>query len=212
MKIVELKPSKRVKGRFLVKLDDDTLLRVSEQEMIDFSLYQGKEISVEEAEALEKSGQTSALKNKALNLLTRKPVSRRDMEKKILEWEGTEEEVLEICDRLEELGLLNDENYARLLCEHYQRKGYGLGRIKQEFYRHGISRDLWDEALEQLEEEGNEVSIDKYIQQKLKGENPDVKMAKKVTDALARRGFSWEEIRSGMIRYNESYAEEWGLD
>lgn len=212
MKIVELKPSKRVKGRYLVKLDDETLLRVSEQEILDYSLYKGKEISVEEAEVLEKSGQTSAMKNKALNLLSRKPMSRRDLEKKLKEWEGSPDEIAEICDRFEELLLLNDENYARLLVEHYQRKGYGLRRIQQEFYKHGISRELWEDALAHLEEDGNEEAIDKFINQKLKGENPDQKQLKKVTDALARRGFSWEEIRSGVLRYNEEMADRWSLE
>lgn len=209
MRIEELKPSTKVKGRFLVKLDEGTIIRVSEQEILDFSLYQGKDLSIEEAEALEKSGVTSALKNKAYNAISRKAMSRRDLEKKIIQWEGSQEEANSICDRFEELNLLNDQNYAKLLAQHYQRKGYGQRKIQEQFYQHGLSREYWDEALEDLAEEDNENAIDRFLQQKLKGEKPDPKQLKKVSDALARRGFSWSEIRSAVLRYDESMSELW---
>lgn len=212
MKILELKPSQRVKGRYLVKLDDETILRVSEQEIIDYSLSKGKEITIQEAEALEQSANTSMLKQKAMNYLSRKMASRRDVEKKLKEWDATEEEIYSICQRLEEIYLLNDENYARMLAESYHRKGYGIRRIQQEFYKHGIPREMWEEALENEELHDNEEAIQKFLQQKLKGEKPERKELKKVTDALSRRGFSWEEIRSGLLRYDEEYAEEWELD
>ena len=43
MTIRELKPSPRVKGRWLVFLDDGSLLRISEREMLSFALYAGME-------------------------------------------------------------------------------------------------------------------------------------------------------------------------
>lgn len=212
MKILEVKPSTRKKGRILVKLDDGTLLRVSEQEVLEYTLYAGKEISVEEAKELEESGISSFLKNKALNYISRKMVSRRDLEKKILEWDGNPEEVEEICQRFEELGLINDEHYARVLAENYHRKGYGLKRIQQEFYKHGVPRELWEDALAVEEIQDSQEAIDKFILQKCKGEKPDQKEMKRVSDALARRGFGWSEIRSGFLRYEEELGDTWALE
>lgn len=206
MKILELKASTRVKGRFLVKLDEGTLLRVSAQEILDYNLCEGKEISVAEAEQLEHSASTSALKNKAYNLIATKPLSRHDLAKKLEQWEASPEEVEEICDRFQELQLINDEDYAKLLVRHYQRKGYGEKRITQEFYKHGIQRELWEDALFQLED--NQHNLDKFLSQKLKGERPDQKQIKKVSDALARRGFSWSEIREALLRYDENLSRE----
>lgn len=209
MRIEELKPSARVKGRFLVKLDEGTLLRVTEQEILDYGLYTGKEITIQEAEALEKSGNASALKTKAYNSIARRPLSRHDLEKKLEHWEASPEEIASICDRFEELNLLNDESYARLLATHYHRKGYGQRKIEEQFYQHGISREHWEQALEELDEEEKEDAILRFLQQKLKGEQPDKKQLKKVSDALARRGFSWSEIREGVLRYDESMADIW---
>lgn len=209
MIIDELKPSTKVKGRFLVKLDEGTILRVTEQEILDFSLHVGQELSFQEAEALENASKSSGLKTKAYNAISRKSMSRRDLEKKLAQWEGSPEEIAQICDRFEELNLINDENYAKLLAGHYQRKGYGPRRIQQEFYQHGVPREYWEDALAELEEEDHEKAIDHFFQQKCKGQAPDPKQLKKVSDALARRGFSWSEIRAGALRYDETMAELW---
>ena len=101
MKILGLKPSQRVQGRWLVQLEDGTLLRVGENEVLAFSLYQGRELDEEERQRLLDSARKNGLKEKALNLLTGKPMSRRELERKLEQWEATEEDSAAICDRME---------------------------------------------------------------------------------------------------------------
>ena len=48
MVIQELKPSKRVEGRWLAVLEDGSILWLGEGEVIDFALYAGKELTQEE--------------------------------------------------------------------------------------------------------------------------------------------------------------------
>ena len=45
MIIQELKPSKRVRGRWLAVLEDGSLLRVGEGEVLQFSLCAGRELT-----------------------------------------------------------------------------------------------------------------------------------------------------------------------
>lgn len=52
MVIQELKPSQRVQGRWLAMLEDGSILRVGQQEIADFALYSGRELTEEETEAL----------------------------------------------------------------------------------------------------------------------------------------------------------------
>ena len=132
MIIQDLKPSKHVQGRWLAMLEDGSILRVGEQEVIQFSLYRGKELSEEEAQQLLSSARRSGLKEKAMDLLTRKPQSRRELERKLGEWEATEAESLQICDRLEELGFLDDQRYAGHVVRHYSAKGYGLRKLRDD--------------------------------------------------------------------------------
>ena len=205
MTISKLTPSKRVEGRWLAFLEDGTILRVGENEVIDFALYAGKELTQEEAAALLDSARRSGLKEKALELLSRKPQSRRELEKKLGEWEASEEETAAICDRLEELGYLNDAVYAQRVVRHYSAKGYGVKKLRDELYRRGVPRDLWDEALTQAEDSSD--AIDAFLEKKLAGKFPDRKELKKVSDALARRGYSWSEISSALDRYNAECEE-----
>ena len=199
MVIQELKPSKRVEGRWLAVLEDGSILRLGEGEVIAFALYAGKELTEEQAQSLLDCARRSALKEKALNLLSRKPQSRRELERKLREWEAGEEETAAICDRLEELGYLNDESYAALVVRHYGAKGYGEKKLRDELYRRGVPRDLWDAALEQAADPAD--AIDAFVAKKLAGKTSDRKELEKVSAALLRRGYSWSDIRDALSRY-----------
>ncbi len=206
MRIETLKPSQRVKGRFLLHMEDGTILRVGERELLNFSLYEGKELSQEEMVDLLKSTHSGGLKDKALNLLTRKPLSRRELERKLREWEGSPDEIEEICDRLEELNFLNDGRYAETIVRHYSQKGYGMQKLRGELSGRGVPREYWEDALALVED--NSGAIDEFILKKLKGQPADPKTLKKVSDALLRRGFSWSEVKDGLNRYGADIVEE----
>lgn len=205
MRIEQLKPSERVRGRWLAVLEDGSILRVGEGEVIDFALCVGKELDDEQTERLLASARTTRLKEKTLELLTRKPQSRKELERKLTQWEAGEEEISSICARMEELGFLNDAAYAVQVVRHYSAKGCGEHKLREELYRRGVPRDLWEDALAQAADPAT--AIDAFIAKKLAGKEPDNKELKKVSDALARRGFGWEAIRDGLSRYGADVDE-----
>ena len=65
MKIAKLEPSQHVKERWLVWLEDGSLIRVGEGDVVSLGLYAGKELSDEEAEALAAAEQRSKLMERA---------------------------------------------------------------------------------------------------------------------------------------------------
>ena len=107
---------------------------------------------------------------------------------------------------LEELGYLDDAAYARTVARHYAAKGYGERKIRDELYRRGVDRALWDEALDELPSDGEQ--IDRFLQSKLHGRSPEDKEKKRLTDALLRRGFSWGEVKSAWGRYGSEVWED----
>ena len=199
MVIEDLKPSKRVEGRWLAVLEDGSMLRLGEGEVVRFALYAGKELGGDEVEELQKAAKGSALKEKALSLLSRKPQSRHELERKLGEWGALEQECAAICDRLEELGYLDDAAYAGMVARHYSAKGYGERKLRDEFYRRGIPRELWEEALAQEQDPAQ--AIDAFLAKKLSGQEIDRQTLKKASDALARRGYRWSDISEGLRRY-----------
>ena len=107
-------------------------------------------------------------------------------------------------DWLCEKGLLDDGRYAGMVVRHYAGKGYGQSRVRQELQRRGVPRELWEEALRELPEP--EDKLDAYLASKLK--DPDDRaQVQKVSAALIRRGFSWEEIRAALARYRDGMEE-----
>jgi len=132
-------------------------------------------------------------------------MSRRELIDKLLQ-KGESEEAAELAaDWLVEMRFLDDADYAEQIVRHYAAKGYGKKRLEQEFWRRGIAKELWETAL--LEMPDGDESLDRFIHTKLRGLDPDAKEKKHVADALARRGYSWDEIDAGLRRYKDSLGE-----
>ena len=199
MVIQELKPSQRVQGRWLAMLEDGSILRVGQQEIADFALYAGRELTEKEAAALTAGLRSRQMRERALELLSRKPQSRRELTRKLNEWGAGPEEADAVCDRMEELGYLNEAAYAARIVEVYSARGFGEKKLRDELYRRGVPREEWDEALARVEDSTQ--AIDDFLQKKLTGWTGDRKQLQKVTAALARRGFSWSDIRDALARY-----------
>ena len=207
MRISKLAASKHKKGRILVQLDSGELLRIGEREVVAFSLYVGKELTAEEKTALENAARESGLKDRALSLLTTRPMSRKELTDRLMERaDATEEEAEAVADELERLGLLNDRTYAETLGRHYSAKGYGPYRLREELRRRGVPREYWDEVLADLDDPSE--AIDAFLRQKLHGRITDRRELKRVSDALARRRYHWTDISAALRRYDASLEED----
>ncbi len=218
MKIMKLEPSQRVKDRWLCHLEDGSILRVTENEVVSFALYSGMDLSPERLEELQRTAGESRARGKALDLIARKPMSRKELVKKLTakpprKKDGTEREPIAtqeqaetVADWLEDLGYLNDREYAKTVVRHYSAKGYGDRKLRDELFRRGVPRELWTEVLEEAQEP--EDGIDTFLQKRFRGGTPDQKDLKRAADALARRGYNWNEIREGLNRYGAGIEEE----
>lgn len=230
MKIEKLEPSKHKQGRWLVWLEDASIVRVGEGDVVSLGLYAGKELTDEEGEALAAAGGKSKLMERAVELLSLRLMSRKELLDKLCvlprqkkekypydkldgapdpealqaQMKAVREQAEAVADRLTDLGLLNDGEYAKMVVRHYTAKGYGPRKIRDELYRRGVPREYWEDAME--EREPDERQIDKLARQKLRGAEPTRENLKKVSDYLARRGYGWEEISATLDRLR---GEEW---
>ena len=214
MTITKLEPSQHVKERWLVWLDSGELLRVSENEVVAFGLYAGMELPRETLEQLSDSAARSAVRAKALDYIAARPLSRKELVDKLAarprnkdkQPMATPEQAAQVADWLEELGYLNDAEYAKTIARHYSAKGYGQAMVRDELFRRGVPRECWADALE--ESQPPEEGIDAFLRKRFKGGVPDQKELKRASDALARRGYRWNEIREGLNRYGANIDEE----
>ena len=163
----------------------------------DMLLFEGKTIDGEQLEKLKLLSVRSLGREEALNIVSRRQMSSGELKKKMRE-KGYSDDVAGYCAGwLEDNGFLNDLRYAEAVVRHYWAKGYGAGRIKSEFIKRYIDRDLWDEALEEINEDSS--AIDRLVASKLKG-STDREQIARVSNMLYRRGYSWDEIRQAVSR------------
>ena len=187
MTIVKLEPSKRVDERWLCWLEDGSIIRVTENEVVAFALYAGMEVSDELYDRLTEAAGRSTVRAKAVDYISHRPMSRKD-------------------NALLRGGYIHDGAYAKTVARHYSAKGYGDRKVKDEMFRRGIPRRFWEAAL--AEAQPAESGVDAFLQKRFKGQAPDRKELKRAADALARRGYNWSEIREGLNRYGAEIEEE----
>lgn len=199
MKVLKLTHLDKKPGTFYAEFEDGERLRVSVALIADYSLYTGRVLDDVEYNALKSSAESSSAKSRALRILGKRNMSRREIAGRLIQKGESEETAEETADWLIKIGAVNDAEYAALIVRHYISKGYGKMRIYDELYRRGIEKELWDDALSELPDTDD--GAYNFLVSKLRGTEPDKKELKRVTDALYRRGFSWDEIKSASLRY-----------
>jgi regulatory protein len=112
----------------------------------------------------------------------------------VLAKRGIEPEVAEsVLDRLEQVGLIDDSEFAHAWVRSRQRsKGLSRRRLASELQRAGVAKDLIEEALLIVADE-DEIAAARTLAQKkaktLAGLEPDASM-RRIAGLLARKGYS----------------------
>ncbi len=156
--------------------------------------------------AAEREDALERLMAKALHMVLTRPYARAELARRLTAKGAPEHHVTAVADRLERAGLINDAQYARALVERYSGKGYGVLKIRDELCRRGVPRAHWADALAGAEDPADR--LDTLVRSRLEGRDPDRKELKRVFDALARRGYPWQDISAALRRYGTELDEE----
>jgi len=200
MRIEKITKREGNNAKFSVIFDNEAELKVNASQIADFGLYSGKELSEEEFSKLVEGLGLSASKARAIRILGSRNMSAREIRKRLISKGDAEDTADAVVGWLEDIGAINDVEYAGSIVKHYSEKGYGVSRIRNELFRRGISRDLWDDALGQLGD--TEDPMRGFLEKRLRG-STDKDDLRRATDALCRRGFGYEEARAAVRRYVE---------
>lgn len=185
-----------------VYIDGEYALKIDTETIIASPYSVGSEISDEQLkELLEESGEKRA-KEKALWLLSTRDHSKRELESKIRKTEDADS-AKKAVERMEELGLIDDEKFARRYAEELINiKHLSTRGAKYKLVEKGVDKDLADEVLEELDPDPRE-HIEILIERKYKRNLSDEKGRRKTVAALQRMGYSWGDIKAVMSNYFE---------
>ena len=195
MKIELLKTTPDRAGRYYVKFEDDSAMRLYRQTVEDFGLYTGKELSDAEMEALLESAGRMSAKMRAVRIVSASSVTKRDLEDRLVHKGEDPEMAREAVQWMSELKLLDDAKVAEQVVSRCISKGYGIARAKQALYEKRVPKHYWEDALAEYPDQQEKI-VD-FLRTRLHGAY-DQKDVKKCIDALMRRGHSYAAIRKAL--------------
>lgn len=197
----------KTKGRSAVFGDNIPLAWISDEVLLEEGIRIGSEVTEEDIARMKRLTEARLAKEKALNLLSYRAHSKKELSDKLLRTCG-EEDAENAVRRMEELGLVNDESFAMAYAESMtRRKTYSARRVEQELLRKGISRESAAAAVAEFC--GNdEEKIMALLASRYAGKLAGREDSRKVIASLQRMGFQWEDIRRAM----QEYTEEWNED
>ncbi|HKQ75242.1 MAG TPA: RecX family transcriptional regulator [Blastocatellia bacterium] len=136
---------------------------------------------------------------RAINLLSYRARSRAEMRARLMEKDWAEQAVVDqVIARLEELGYLNDEDFAANFANsRLTAKPIGRTQLRRDLQRKKLPSETIESALDgAYEQQSEEVLIERAIGKRLrsKGAPATREEAKKLFDYLIRRGFSYDLV------------------
>lgn len=200
MLITAIEP--RRKAMSALYLDGEYVMNLDTRTLIENRFDVGKDIDDEDLHEIIRLSNERRAKEKALWLISYRDHSKKELADKIKRT-CDEESADKAVERMEELGLVNDESYAL----HYAQKliftkHMSKNAVVYELARKGIDKEFAAEILDEIEVDSSE-QIRIIIDKKYKNIS-DGKIRRRAVAALQRLGYRWDEIK-GVI---EEYAED----
>ena len=182
-------------------------MRLYRQTVEDFGLYAGKELTDEEMKDLRRSAGEMSAKMRAVRIVSASSVSKRDLEYRLIHKGEDPKQAKQAVEWMSELNLLDDAKTAEQIVHRCIHKGYGLSRAKQALYEKRIPKEFWEDALADYPEQTDRIL--EFLRSRLDADS-DERDVRKATDALLRRGHSYQEIRRAMeqLAFDTDFQED----
>jgi regulatory protein len=137
------------------------------------------------------------LMKKAGSMLARRSYSRAELRMKLAQMAG-DSEIESALNRLEQLNLLNDADYAyNFAVYRIRQEGWGPAKVRAALLRRHLSQTIIESALERIRNElGDDLVLKECINKRCGKQPPptDPKDVKKLIMYLRRRGFDDDDI------------------
>ena len=173
-----------VDGEFWAELDSGVA--------VEHGLFEGAVLSQASLAEARVAGERSLAMNRALSLLGYRTRAKGELRERLGRAGYSGETVAVVIARLEELGYLDDEEFARSLAREDAHKKYGPRRILGDLRRAGVDEEVAREAVDEAFAERSEYLTALAIARRRynKEEKGSDTQARRVYGFLMRRGYS----------------------
>ena len=165
------------------------------------------ELTEEDMKTLRKAAGEMSAKMRAVRIVSASSVSKRDLEYRLVQKGEDPKQAKQAVEWMSDLNLLDDAKTAEQIVRRCIHKGYGLSRSKQALYEKRIPKEFWEDALVEYPDQTDRIV--EFLRSRL-SEDADERDVRRATDALLRRGHSYQEIRKAlqMLDFSEDFQED----
>ena len=182
-------------GRYLVRLDNGTSMRLYRQTLEDHALFIGKELLDEELALLRTDAGKMSAKMRAVRIVSASSVSKDDLCQRLIRKGEDPQQAQEAVQWMSDLNLVDDRQTAEQIVSRCVSRGYGLAKAKQMLYEKRIPKQYWQDVLEDYPDQTDRIL--EFLKSRLSPDS-DERERKRAVDALVRRGHSYAQIRNGL--------------
>lgn len=202
--ITEIKVNVKRPDRRSIFIDGEFAFSISEGIFYDHGIKVGDMLTDDQIETLFSLDEREKIKGAALNLLSYRARSVRELRDRLCQKGWKEEKVESIILELKEKGFLDDREFANMLArDRTKLKFLGPRALKHELIKAGINHDLIEEVIEETYQKTTPESLMKALLKK-KGidfSKPiDGKEKTRLVNLFKRKGYSWDQIEPVISR------------
>lgn len=209
MKVTDVTPQKKNRHRVSVFVDNEYAFSLDETDAVLLKIKPGRELTEADINRCIMECNFTKARDKAFDILSRKPLSKKELADKLGEKGYDEAIIFEVTEELVSLGYIDDAEYAALFLEHCRSKMWGMKKIRYEMKQKGLDEEIISEALSVLDDDECEDEMVELICSKYGGQDlSDMKTKARVTRYFASRGFDFSAIDRGIRKAIEVMSNE----
>lgn len=196
MKITKIEIQKKKPNRRSIYIDGKYAFEVNVETLLQFNLVENDSITQKKADEIQKAEEKRACKESALNLLSYRMRTEKEMNKRLKEKKYNEEVIEEVIEELKRINLINDLEFAQAWIRE-RGNSYGKFKLRNELCEKGVPEDIIDTVLSDASIDESDIARN-LAQKWLKSHktlSPDV-LKRRLAGFLLRRGISYDTINS----------------
>jgi len=200
-RITAIEVQERRQDRRSIFVDGKFVVGVNEDVVAGLGLKVGQQFSEDELNAVVRAEILAKARERALNLLSYRARSRKELARRLSRAGYDEDVVEETLSRLEDRGLVDDAQFSQSwVNSRISVKGLGKTRVRWELRQRGVASEVVEEALSSVDpDEERELASDAARRRWEKDSDPDLRAKRRrVASYLQRQGFEWPLVSEVM--------------
>ncbi|MFL0247801.1 recombination regulator RecX [Candidatus Clostridium stratigraminis] len=211
-KITKIEIQKKNEDRVNIYINYEYAFSCSKELVYTHKLSNGQQIERDALNTIAAEDNYIKCKNSALRIIERTYKSEKELFDKLFEKGYDDQTIEKTIEFLKNYSFLNDSTFTKMYIKD-KIKTQGKNKIKFTLIKKGISEEIINNELQELNTEDQNDTIMTLAEKKYKtlqkNEQDSRKLYKKLADFLIRKGFQWEEVKPALKHLlNEDSFEE----